>query len=82
MQTTTIEQFDLSVLPEQAQTELYDFYLFLKQRYTKKINLENHEPIHDNALENLLEFTKEQNIKINPNLNIRELIDQTHDVDI
>lgn len=27
------EQFDLSVLPEEAQIELYDFYLFLKQRY-------------------------------------------------
>ena len=32
----TLEQFDLSVLPEQAQTELYDFYLFLKQRYNEK----------------------------------------------
>jgi hypothetical protein len=32
----TLEPFDLSVLPEQAQTELYDFYLFLKQRYAEK----------------------------------------------
>jgi len=27
------EKIDLSTLPEQAQMELYDFYLFLKQRY-------------------------------------------------
>lgn len=26
-------QFDLSVLPEKAQKELYNYYLFLKQRY-------------------------------------------------
>ena len=31
-----IEQIDLSVLPESARVELYDFYLFLKQRYTEK----------------------------------------------
>ncbi len=30
-----ITQFDISILPENAQAELYDFYLFLKQRYTK-----------------------------------------------
>ncbi|MEY3220609.1 MAG: hypothetical protein RIT27_1966 [Pseudomonadota bacterium] len=30
-----ITQFDISILPENAQIELYDFYLFLKQRYTK-----------------------------------------------
>ena len=29
----TLEQFDLSILPEKAQDELYDFFLFLKQRY-------------------------------------------------
>ncbi len=27
------KQFDLSVLPEKAQNELYNFYLFLKQQY-------------------------------------------------
>ena len=30
------EQFDLSVLPKHAQRELYDFYLFLKQRHQEK----------------------------------------------
>lgn len=29
------EQLDLSSLPKQAQNELLDFYLFLKQRYQK-----------------------------------------------
>lgn len=29
----TIEQVDLSLLPEKAQEELYDFFLFLQQRY-------------------------------------------------
>ena len=32
------EQLDLSVLPEQAQSELLDFYLFLKQRYKREIS--------------------------------------------
>lgn len=31
------EQFDLSVLPKYAQKELYDFYLFLKQRHQNQI---------------------------------------------
>jgi len=30
------EQLDLSVLPKYAQRELYDFYLFLKQRHQEK----------------------------------------------
>ena len=29
----TLPQIDLRVLPESAQQEVYDFYLFLKQRY-------------------------------------------------
>jgi hypothetical protein len=33
--SNTIEQLDLSVLPTEAQSELYDFYLFLKQKYQK-----------------------------------------------
>lgn len=28
-----LNQLDFSVLPENAQQELYDFFLFLKQRY-------------------------------------------------
>ena len=33
---TKAERFDLSDLPEEALTELYDYYLFLKQRYGNK----------------------------------------------
>ena len=33
---TIIDRFDLSELPEKALTELYDYYLFLKQRYGKR----------------------------------------------
>ncbi len=32
----TIKQLDLSALPQNAQQELYDFYLFLKQRHDEK----------------------------------------------
>jgi len=31
-----LNPIDISTLPEQAQIELYDFYLFLKQRYQIK----------------------------------------------
>ena len=32
----TIPQIDLNVLPEDAQQEVYDFYLFIKQRVSEK----------------------------------------------
>ena len=32
----TIPQIDLRVLPENAQQEVYDFYLFVKQRVSEK----------------------------------------------
>ena len=32
-----IEQQDWQCLPEQAQQEVYDFFLFIKQRYDKQI---------------------------------------------
>ena len=32
----TIPQIDLRVLPENAQQEVYDFYLFIKQRVSEK----------------------------------------------
>lgn len=41
MSNTTIEQFDLSMLPTEAQNELYDFYLFLKQKYQKNTITQN-----------------------------------------
>lgn len=30
------EKIDLSILPEEAKKELYDFYLFLLTKYSKK----------------------------------------------
>ncbi len=33
MQTKRLQTIDLSVLPENAQQELYDFFLFLQQKY-------------------------------------------------
>ena len=32
----TVPQIDLHVLPENAQQEVYDFYLFVKQRISEK----------------------------------------------
>ena len=84
----TLEQFDLSVLPKQAQTELYDFYLFLKQRYSEKqpttvLSKKNTQDEQEHqAWEDIFNYSETLNIKIDPNINIRELIDQTHDVDI
>jgi len=43
----TIPQIDLNVLPENAQQEVYDFYLFVKQRVSEK-------KIIDSANETLL----------------------------
>lgn len=39
--SNTIEQLDLSMLPTEAQNELYDFYLFLKQKYQKTTITQN-----------------------------------------
>ena len=75
----TNEQFDLSVLPEQAQTELYDFYLFLKQRYQNKEKQSNK---NDKILIELLELTKQQAIGVDSDIDIRGLIDQTHNVEL
>ena len=75
---TQIQSLDLSALPEHAQNELYDFYLFLKQRYAKT---QAKKKIKKNtALENLLNITAQQTMQVDANIDIRELIDQTHDV--
>ncbi|MDQ7017144.1 MAG: hypothetical protein Q9N68_12290 [Gammaproteobacteria bacterium] len=48
-----IQQFDLSMLPEEARTELHDFYLFLKQRYGHSSSLVTEEVRHTKRLESL-----------------------------
>ncbi len=54
-------QFDLSVLPEKAQEELYNFYLFLKQRYLIdefKDSTENTALLSENVL--AIDWNKEE----------------------
>jgi hypothetical protein len=57
-------QFDLSVLPEKAQEELYNFYLFLKQRYLIdefKDSTENTALLSENVL--AIDWNKEEEDK-------------------
>lgn len=35
-----IKEQEWKTLPEQAQQEVYDFYLFIKQRYEKRVSLD------------------------------------------
>lgn len=49
----TIEQMDLSVLPENARAELYDFYLFLKQRYAAKSPVLSHQTEHQTKVDRI-----------------------------
>lgn len=35
-----IKEQDWKTLPEQAQIEIYDYYLFIKQRYEKQIQVD------------------------------------------
>jgi len=44
------EKLDLSILPEEAKKELYDFYLFLLTKYSKKELKDN----DDDFLKNLI----------------------------
>jgi hypothetical protein len=37
----TIEQQEWQSLPEHAQREIYDFFLFIKQRYEQRATYEN-----------------------------------------
>ena len=68
---------DLSILPKPAQDELYDFYIFLRQKYSQN-------PYKEKLTENLLEEHKAWNqvieigknstIQIDPSMDIRTLI--------
>ncbi|NOQ35262.1 MAG: hypothetical protein GQ569_05130 [Methylococcaceae bacterium] len=62
----SIEDFDLSTLPPEAQAELYDFYLFLKQRHeSKAVDVEAKADKYDVALKGLMEMTEKQDNLIN-----------------
>lgn len=39
MQTIELKNLNLSILPENAQQEMIDFYQFIIEKYTKKQNL-------------------------------------------
>jgi len=72
----SIHQLDLSTLPVEAQNELYDFYLFLQQRYAKT------QPTPDKALNHFLNHNKQRAIKINPDIDLSELANESNDMDI
>jgi hypothetical protein len=79
MQTNTL---DLSLLPHQAQVELYDFYLFLQQRYAhKKVQITPTKE-KENALKNFLENNKNRHIKIAPDIDLTALADEINDMEI
>ncbi len=71
----TIGQFDLSTLPIEAQNELYDFYLFLQQRYVKT------QQTQDKALNQFLN-NKQRFIKVNSDIDLSELANESNDMDI
>ncbi len=72
----TIGQFDLSTLPIEAQNELYDFYLFLQQRYVKT------QQTQDKALNQFLNNNKQRFIKVNSDIDLSELANESNDMDI
>jgi hypothetical protein len=77
-----IEPINLSTLPPQAQLELYDFYLFLQQRYAHK-NLQITQPEKkENALKNFLENNKKRHIKVAPDIDLTALADEVNDMEI
>jgi hypothetical protein len=56
----TIKEQDWQTLPESAQQEVYDFFLFLKQRYAKQRQPTNAEEIETMAYSNHSANTIEQ----------------------
>ena len=77
-----IEQFDLSVLPKQAQDELYDFYLFLTQRYIKKSEkLDANKKTHDQALERFLKTNEQRNFHVDPSIDLSALADEVSNME-
>ncbi|RKX86592.1 MAG: hypothetical protein DRP58_04265 [Spirochaetes bacterium] len=50
----TIKLQDWKLLPEQAQKEVYDFFLFVKQQYLVKKQSENEIPAYSHHSANLV----------------------------
>ena len=55
-----IKEQDWKTLPEQAQQEIYDFYLFIKQRYEKRIKVDQADKSETLAFSNHSANTVEQ----------------------
>ncbi len=83
MEAIEIENsLNLSLLPHQAQVELYDFYLFLQQRYANKNVQITPTKEEENALKNFLSHNKKRNIKITPDIDLTALADEVNDMEI
>lgn len=80
----TVEKVDLSVLPEKAQEELYDFFLFLKQRYQNEkatLHKQNKTAEHK-AWQTIIENNKKRKFYVAPSVDIRALIDEASNPEI
>ncbi len=78
----TIESIDLSKLPPQAQLELYDFYLFLQQRYANHSAQTKQTTKKETALKNFLANNKKRNIQVSTDIDLTALADEVNDMDI
>ncbi len=76
----TLEPIDISILPDHAQHELHDFYLFLKQRYVRQETTEQPQT-KNNALTQFVENNKKRNLKVSPDIDLTALADQVNDMD-
>jgi hypothetical protein len=78
----TIESIDLSILPPQARLELYDFYLFLQQRYANKPVQIAQTNKKETALKNFLANNKNRHIKVASDIDLTALADEVNDMEI
>ncbi len=77
-----IQPIDLSILPPQAQIELYDFYLFLQQRYAQHDVQKKQKAEKNTALQNFLSHNKKRNIKVAVEIDLTALADEVNDMEI
>ena len=80
---TKNNRIDITSLPPKAQDELFDFYLFLKQRYSKYKNDSDDSILSSKeAIERLLSNDKKRNIVIDSKIDISALANEINDVEI
>ncbi|RLA06654.1 MAG: hypothetical protein DRQ51_08700 [Gammaproteobacteria bacterium] len=75
-----LQKIDISVLPKSAQQELSDFFVTLRHRYgiSKKHKTYKNKQYQDDVIMQLQNYIHKQNIQVDKNINIRSLIDETH----